>query len=104
VRYEKSGTGAPGETTRVRIGFLTSNVARIAARQAEGFSFPVTAKMRRMIFAAGFMIFKSQINVPKREIVAPVFRKNHARIARFVQERVNAAWAGKDPKSIAPPF
>jgi hypothetical protein len=36
--------------------------------------------------------------------VEPVYRKNQARIAGFVQQRINTAWAGGDPKGIPPPF
>jgi hypothetical protein len=101
VRYEKSQAG---DTTTVRVGFLNAKLAQLAAYHAEAHTVPVTAKMRRLIFAVGLGISKSSITIPARPHIGPVYRKNQARIAGFCQQRVNAAWAGQDPKSIQPPF
>jgi hypothetical protein len=107
VRYQKKIAAGPDGTvsqTTVRVGFLTSAAAERAAYHAEAHTVPVTLKMRRKIFAAGLVILAGTIKIPKREHVAAVYRKNHARIAGFCQQRINRAWAGQDPKGIAPPF
>lgn len=103
ARYTFQSGGQPGAGA-VRIGFLTAGAAQRAAYHAVEHTIPVTAKMRRMIFAAGFMIRKSSFKIPARPAVEPVYRQNRARLTGFVQQRTNAAWAGKDPKTIAPPF
>jgi hypothetical protein len=107
VRYEKQVQAGPGGSiaqTTVRMGFLNTKVATLAAYHAEAHTVAVTPKMRRLLFAVGLGISKSTITIPARPHVGPVYRKNHARIAGFCQKRTNAAWAGQDPRSIAPPF
>jgi hypothetical protein len=101
VRYQKQ---IAGDQTIVRIGFLSPAIAKIAAYHAEAHTVPVTAKMRRLIFAVGLGISKASIHIPARPHVSAVYRRNHARIAGFAQQRINAAWAGRDPKSIQAPF
>jgi hypothetical protein len=101
ARYET--TGADNDI-RVRIGFLNPRLQQLAAYHAVPHTVPVTAKMRRLIFAVGLGISKSTINIPARPHVAPVYRKNQARIQGFCQQRINAAFAGRDPKSVAVPF
>ncbi len=101
VRYETSGADSD---IRVRIGFINPRLQQLAAYHAVPHAVPVTGKMRRLIFAVGLGISKRTITIPARPHVEPVYRRNHARIAGFCQQRTNAAWGGKDPKSIAPPF
>ena len=48
--------------------------------------------MRRLIFAVGLGISKSTLTIPARPHVGPVYRKNQARLAGFVQQRINAAF------------
>jgi hypothetical protein len=96
-------TDMQGDQIRVRVGFL-SPAKKFAATLAEGQTIPVTAKMRRRIFAAGLMIRSNSIHIPAHPHVEPVYRRNQARIAGFVQQRINAAWAGRDPKGMQPPF
>jgi hypothetical protein len=97
ARYIKSSSG---EETRVRIGFLTDRLAQLAAYHAVAHTVPVTAKMRRLIFAVGLGIRKSSLTIPARPHVEPVYRKNEARLQGFVKQRVNLAWGGQDPKSV----
>jgi hypothetical protein len=107
VKYEKhlkSGTGGSISQTNVRMGFLTERIARLAAYHAEAHTVPVTPKMRRFLFAAGHGIRKTSITIPARPHVEAVYRQNHARIAGFAQARINAAWAGQDPRAIQAPF
>jgi hypothetical protein len=107
VRYEKqvqSGPDGSISKTTVRMGFLKSSVARLAAYHADAHTVEVTPKMRRFIFAAGFGIRKSTIAIPARPHVGAVYRKNHSRISEFVQKRINVAWAGGDPKGTPPTF
>lgn len=107
VRYEKQIQAGPDGSiaqTTVRMGFLNPTAARLAAYHADAHTVTVTPKMRRLIFAAGYGIGKSTITIPARPHVGPVYRKNHARIAGFVQQRINVAWAGGDPKGMQPPF
>jgi hypothetical protein len=107
VRYEKQVQGGPDGSvaqTTVRMGFINPRVAARAAYHAESHTVQVTPKMRRFLFAAGFGIRKSTITIPARPHVEPVYRKNPARIAGFVQQRINTAWAGGDPKGIPPTF
>lgn len=101
VRYQKTQAA---DETRVRIGFLNARLAKLAAYHSEAHTVPVTAKMRRLIFAVGLGIGKSTIHIPARPAVGPVYRKNHARIAGFCQQRSWAAFRGQDPKGIATPF
>lgn len=107
VRYEKQVQSGPDGSiaqTTVRMGFLNPAVARLAAYHADAHTVTVTPKMRRLIFAAGFGISKSTITIPARPHVGPVYRRNQARIAGFVQQRINTAWAGGDPRDTPPPF
>lgn len=104
VQYRAEGDASPGSEFRVRIGFLGKRAKELAAKHAEGFTIPVTERMRRKFFAAGLMLFASSIKVPKREHVGAVHRRHHDRIAEFARRRINEALAGRDPKSIAPPF
>jgi len=107
VRYTKEIQAGPSGSiaqTTVRMGFLNPTVARLAAYHADAHTITVTPKMRRLIFAVGLGIGKSTITIPARPHVGPVYRRNHARIAGFVQQRINAAWAGGDPKGIQAPF
>jgi hypothetical protein len=101
VRLQKS---AGGDTTRVRVGFLTDKVARLAAYHAEDHTVPVTAKMRRLIFAVGLGIRKTSLFIPRRRHVEPVLEKNRALIPQFLRARVNAAAAGIDPRSVSARF
>jgi len=100
-RYEKLTSG--GET-RVRVGFLNARLQQLAAYHAEAHTVPVTAKMRRLIFAVGLGIRKTTISIPKREHVGAVYRRFHGRVADFIQKRIWAAFGGQDPKGIQPPF
>lgn len=107
VRYEKQVQSGPDGSvvkTTVRMGFLNPRLAARAAYHAETHTIKVTPKMRRFLFAAGFGISKSTITIPARPHVEAVHRKNHARIAGFVQQRINTAWAGGDPRGTPPPF
>jgi hypothetical protein len=107
VRYEKQTQPGPGGSiakTTVRMGFLNAKLASLAAYHAEDHTVPVTPKMRRLLFAVGLGISKSTIHIPARPHVEPVYRKNHARIPGFVQQRINTAWAGGDPKGVTAPF
>jgi hypothetical protein len=97
ARYEKSGSRGD---MLVRIGFINPKLARIAAYHAEAHTVPVTAAMRRLIFAVGLGIRKSSITIPKREHVAAVHRSYQHRVLAFVGKRTQAALAGQDPKSI----
>lgn len=101
ARYQKSDSG---DETRVRVGFLTAKLAQLAAYHSESHTVPVTSRMRRLIFAVGLGIGKSTLHIPARPAVGPVYRKNHARIAGFCQQRTAAAFRGQDPKGIQPPF
>ncbi|MHB8071555.1 MAG: hypothetical protein ACYDHF_06350 [Candidatus Cryosericum sp.] len=98
ARYQKSGSD--GEV-RVLIGFLNPRLAAIAAYHAEAHTVPVTERMRRLIFAVGLGIGKKTITIPKREHVGAVYRRNQARVSGFCQQRINAALAGRNPKSIS---
>jgi hypothetical protein len=107
VRYQKQVQAGPDGSiaqTTVRTGFLTSRLAELAAYHAEAHTVPVTAKMRRLLFAVGLGISKSTIHIPARPHVEPVFRKNQARIEGFVKQRTDAAWRGQDARAIAPAF
>jgi hypothetical protein len=101
ARYQKSETESE---TRVQIGFLNARLAQLAAYHSEAHTVPVTARMRRLIFAVGLGISKSSLHIPARPAVGPVYRKNHARISGFCQQRSWAAFRGQDPKAIQPPF
>ncbi|OGP69685.1 MAG: hypothetical protein A2Y80_02155 [Deltaproteobacteria bacterium RBG_13_58_19] len=102
VRLEKSGDI---QEIRVKTGFLNPRVAKLAAYHASGpHQLTVTEKMRRLIFGVGLGISKKTIIIPKREHVAPVYRRNEKIIAPFVRARVNAALAGKEPKAIRASF
>jgi hypothetical protein len=101
ARYQKIQAG---DTIRVLVGFLNARLAKLAAYHTEAHAVPVTAKMRRLIFAVGLGIRKGTIQIPARPAVGPVYRQNQARIAGFCRQRTEAAWRGEDPQKIQPPF
>ncbi len=73
----------------ITIGFLDQKKRGLAKLHAGGFRIPVTDKMRKMAFAAGFPLAKNtkELNVPARPVVGPVFMREKTNIVRNVQEK-----------------
>ncbi len=102
IKYKKIATNAAGQFS-VKVGFLSPGAAVLASRHAQDQVVPVTERMRRKFWATGHFMAKetTRILIPKREVVPPVFRQNQGKVLGYVQGRIWAALAGKDPKSIS---
>lgn len=93
VRYRKyvdqGMTGGWINNTKVRVGFLTPKAGKLAEYHASGpHTQTVTDKMRRLLFAAGLGISKSQIKIPRRRHVEPVYERNRRMIENYISQRV----------------
>jgi hypothetical protein len=93
VRYRKyvdqGMTGGWISNTKVRVGFLTPRAGKLAEYHASGpHTQTVTNKMRRFLFAAGLGISKSQIKIPRRRHVEPVYERNRRMIENYISQRV----------------
>jgi hypothetical protein len=94
-------TQTNGDTTAVRVGFITPSAQKIAAWHAEGpHTVPVTPKMRRFIFAMGLSLSAQSLQIPRRPHVESVYRRSEKVIPDFIDRRVKAALAGESPKNI----
>jgi hypothetical protein len=82
VRYEYN----PDNKTAT-VGYLDKRVADRMNLHAEGYSVHITSRMRRMLFAAGMPLQKgtSELKVPARPIVEPVFEQEKDRIINNVK-------------------
>jgi hypothetical protein len=73
----------------VTIGFLDQKRRGLGKMHAAGFKIPVTGRMRKMMFAAGFPLAKgtTELRVPARPVVRPVFERERGNIIRNVREK-----------------
>ena len=108
VRYRKfvdRGSEGNIENTRVKVGFLSRRAAELAEYHASGpHLVPVSPKMRRMMFAMGLVLTRSQISIPRRRHVEVVYERNKGKIADFIRRRVEARVGGMNPRGITPDF
>lgn len=78
------------------IGFLSGKspgaTTVLAKKHAQGFRVPVTQKSRRWAFGLGFPLKKetSELVIPPRPVIGPVFEQEKARIIANINRRVFA--------------
>lgn len=78
----------------VSIGFInaSSRLLKLVKMHAEGYSTPVTPRLRKMLFALGFPLKKSTkvLRAPARPLIQPAFkREQHNVEARLKQKYIN---------------
>lgn len=99
VRQDASGgLGSQGGQVKVRIGFLGRRGGYLAGYHAEAHRQPVTARMRRFLFAAGLGVRAMPLQIPARPIVPPVHRRYGPLVPGFIRSRVAAAIAGNSAR------
>lgn len=75
----------------VRIGFIDNpKLEEYMRHQAGGYRMPITARMRRLAFAMGMPLAKgkSEIVIPPRPVIKPVFVAEEAKIRRNIQVKI----------------
>lgn len=74
---------------RVQIGFLSKRSAGLAAKLQEGFSTPVTDKMRRLYSLHGIKLrAKGTITTPARPLIAPVYQEVQGEIVPYIEGKI----------------
>jgi hypothetical protein len=82
------------------VGFLKPRAAYLAGYHAEPHTQAVTPRMRRFIFAMGLALGKSQLKIPARPVVPPVYRAYGHRIPEFVRLRLAAILRGSSGREV----
>jgi hypothetical protein len=82
----------------VSIGFIrakgvSDKLLKLAGMHSKGFSTPITAKMRKMLFALGFPVKKSttSLKTPARPVIEPVFQHEQGNIMGNVEAKFLAS-------------
>jgi len=83
----------------VKVGWMSFQSRKLAAKIQEGFDIPVTTRMRKHFFASGLGLDKSTINVPGRPLVQPVWDDDGKELLRKFELRIHAYVRGFSGKA-----
>lgn len=83
----------------VKVGWMSFQSRKLAAKIQEGFDIPVTTKMRKHFFASGLGLDKTSINVPGRPLVQPVWDDDGKDLLRKFELRIHAYVRGFSGKN-----
>jgi hypothetical protein len=87
----------------VTVGWLSRSAVRIGTWQETGVTQTVSAKMRRLFFAAGIGLRKgtTEIALPSRPTYAAMFPSLRSAIPEFMSEKIASYINGNDARSAA---
>lgn len=78
------------DSHRVLVGWISKSAERLGTIQEIGKKVPVTPKMRKFFWAAGYRLSKKKkyIFIPKRPTIDPEYRKNMSKIPKYMKEKI----------------
>jgi len=83
----------------VKVGWMSFQSRKLAAKIQQGFDIPVTTKMRKHFFASGLGLEKGSIRVPGRPLVQPVWDDEGKDLLRKFELRIHAYVRGFSGKA-----